>query len=88
MAGQKGNHLAYRQATGSKTSAQEVAELYKGLTQARLDDFGILVSGYCPGADVVLEVGRIARAKREAARADGRPGAFFWGEPCRGSPLG
>lgn len=74
------NHTAYGQCTGSKTTREEVAELYRGLKQSGLDDFGILVSGYCPSADIVLEVGCIAREKRDAACAADEPGSFFWGK--------
>ena len=72
-----GNHLGYKQAKGRKTPAEEVAELYAGLKQAFLTDFDVMLSGYCPSAEVVAEVGKIAREKRLASTT--RPGTFFWG---------
>ncbi|CAD0091173.1 unnamed protein product [Aureobasidium mustum] len=38
-----------------KTPAEEVAELYEGLKQSRLNDFDVLLSGYCPSAGVVQQ---------------------------------
>ena len=57
---------------------EEVSELYVGLRQSHLDDFDMMLSGYCPSAAVVAEVGKIAREKRLAAST--RPGSFFWGQ--------
>jgi len=51
-----------------------VASLYAGLKNARLDDFDMMLSGYCPSAALVQEVGKIGRELREKAS----PGKFFW----------
>lgn len=75
---QPGNHTGYKQFKGRKTPAEEVAELYEGLKQSRLNDFDVLLSGYCPSAGVVQQVGKIARETRFASTT--KPGAFFWGE--------
>ncbi|KAI5258877.1 Ribokinase-like protein [Aureobasidium subglaciale] len=72
------NHTGYKQFKGRKTPAEEVAELYEGLKQSRLNDFDVLLSGYCPSAGVVQQVGKIARETRFASTT--KPGAFFWGE--------
>jgi hypothetical protein len=74
---QPGNHTGYKQFKGRKTPAEEVAELYEGLKQSRLNDFDVLLSGYCPSAGVVQQVGKIARETRFASTT--KPGAFFWG---------
>lgn len=74
---QSGNHTGYKQFKGRKTPAEEVAELYEGLKQSRLNDFDVLLSGYCPSAGVVEQVGKIARETRFASTT--KPGAFFWG---------
>ena len=74
---QLGNHTGYKQFKGRKTPAQEVAEIYEGLKQSRLNDFDVLLSGYCPSAGVVEQVGKIARETRFATTT--KPGAFFWG---------
>ncbi|KAH0292232.1 Ribokinase-like protein, partial [Aureobasidium sp. EXF-3399] len=70
------NHTGYKQFKGRKTPAEEVAELYEGLKQSRLNDFDVLLSGYCPSAGVVEQVGKIARETRFACTT--KPGAFFW----------
>ncbi|KAI5241966.1 Ribokinase-like protein [Aureobasidium subglaciale] len=70
------NHTGYKQFKGRKTPAEEVAELYEGLKQSRLNDFDVLLSGYCPSAGVVQQVGKIARETRFASTT--KPGAFFW----------
>lgn len=70
------NHTAYKQVKGRKSTSEEVAELYAGLRQSHLNDFDMMLSGYCPSASVVEEVGKIAREKRHASTT--RPGSFFW----------
>lgn len=71
-----GNHVGYRRFTGRKSNPEEVADLYQGLKDASLDDFDVLISGYCPSAALVEEVGKIAREIK--FRNLTRPGAFFW----------
>ncbi|KAK4550329.1 hypothetical protein LTR36_003296 [Oleoguttula mirabilis] len=70
------NHVAYRRVKGRKTPPEEVAELWEGLKDARLDSFDMMLSGYCPSAPVVEQVGKIARELR--ARSYTKPGSFFW----------
>ncbi|GAM85960.1 hypothetical protein ANO11243_039700 [Dothideomycetidae sp. 11243] len=70
------NHTAYKQFKGRKTPSEEVAELYEGLRQSGLNDFDMMLSGYCPSAAVVAEVGKIAREKRLMTAT--KPGSFFW----------
>ncbi|KAK5134378.1 hypothetical protein LTR08_006558 [Meristemomyces frigidus] len=70
------NHVGYRRFKGRKTPAEEVAELWEGLKNARLDTFDMMLSGYCPSAPVVQQVGKIARELK--SRSDARPGSFFW----------
>jgi len=70
------NHTGYRQVKGTKTSAQEIRDLYQGLSQSYLTDFDVLLSGYIPSAeaiDAVLEIGLDLKSK-----AQDKPGSFFW----------
>jgi pyridoxine kinase len=71
-----GNHVAYRRFKGRKSTSEEVAELYAGLKETGLANFEVMLSGYCPSASVVEEVGKIARDVK--LRANTRPGSFFW----------
>lgn len=71
-----GNHTGYRQWTGTRASARDVAELYRGLRHAGLDDFDMMLSGYMPGAEAVAAVGDVARELR--AKARDAPSRFFW----------
>ncbi|OKL59634.1 hypothetical protein UA08_05069 [Talaromyces atroroseus] len=70
------NHTGYRQVKGTKTSAEEIRNLYEGLTQSYLTDFDVLLSGYAPSAAAVEVVGDIAQDL--IRRAEGKPGSFFW----------
>ncbi|KAK3694723.1 Ribokinase-like protein [Podospora appendiculata] len=70
------NHTGYRQWTGTRVSAQEITDLYRGLKQSYLDDFDMMLSGYVPGAPALEAVGQIAQELR--AKAAGDPGSFFW----------
>ncbi|KAL9005053.1 MAG: hypothetical protein Q9188_002160 [Gyalolechia gomerana] len=70
------NHLGYRQAKGTKTSADEISELYTGLKQSYLIDFDVMLSGYAPGPEAVDAVGAIARDLK--LKASTKPGSFFW----------
>ena len=74
----EGNHAGYRQFRGTRTSPEEIADLYAGLVQSNLVDFDMLLTGYAPGAEAVEAIGAIARDLK--GRATGRPGSFFWGE--------
>jgi pyridoxine kinase len=38
----------------------------------------MLLSGYCPSASIVLEVGKIARSLRARSATQKGPGSFFW----------
>lgn len=71
-----GNHVAYRAFKGRKSTPSEVADLYAGLQETRLDDFDMMLSGYCPSAALVEEVGKIARKQKLASST--KPGSFFW----------
>ncbi|KAL8707299.1 MAG: hypothetical protein Q9220_007642 [cf. Caloplaca sp. 1 TL-2023] len=71
------NHLGYRQAKGTTTSADEISELYAGLKQSYLTDFDVMLSGYAPSAKAVDAVGAIARDLQ--LRSSTKPGSFFWG---------
>lgn len=77
-----GNHTGYMQFKGTKTSPQEIRDLYDGLKQSSLNDFDMLLTGYIPGAEAVAAVGTIARDLK--LRASIRPGSFFWGTSNRG----
>ncbi|WPH02448.1 Ribokinase-like protein [Acrodontium crateriforme] len=70
------NHVGYGRFSGRKSSPEEVAELYEGLKKAKLDNFDMMLSGYCPSATLVEQVGKIARELK--LRATTSPGSFFW----------
>ena len=73
-----GNHLAYKQVKGTKTSAKQILDLYEGLRQSNLGNFDILLTGYVPSAEAVQAVGKIGRDIK--LNAGTKPGSFFWGE--------
>lgn len=70
------NHSGYRQLKGSRVTGEQITELYDGLEMNGNDDFGMLLTGYVPGAEGVEAVGRIAVDLREK-RKD-KKGGFFW----------
>ena len=73
---QTGNHVGYKRVKGRKSTPEEVLELYEGLKDAGLNNFDVMLSGYCPSAALVQQVGMIARERRLKAMT--RPGSFFW----------
>lgn len=72
-----GNHTAYKQVKGTKTTAAEIEDLYEGLRQSNLNDCDVLLTGYVPSAEAVQAVGKIGRDLKY--NAVGKPGSFFWG---------
>ncbi|MCJ1440497.1 MAG: putative pyridoxal kinase [Stictis urceolatum] len=70
------NHTGYRQFKGTRSSAEEIREIYEGLKQSHLTDFDVMLSGYAPGAEAVNAVGSIARDLK--FRRTLKPGSFFW----------
>jgi len=72
-----GNHTGYKQVKGTKTSAEQMWDLYQGLKEAHLLDFDMLLSGYLPSAETVETVARIGRELR--LQGTTKPGSFFWG---------
>jgi hypothetical protein len=73
-----GNHTAYKQVKGTKTSADQILELYEGLRQSNLTNFDILLTGYVPSAEAVRAIGKIGRDVK--FNAGTKPGSFFWGK--------
>jgi hypothetical protein len=71
------NHLAYKQVKGTKTTAEEIEELYEGLRQSNLTNFDVLLTGYVPSAAALRTVGKIGRDIK--FNAGTKPGSFFWG---------
>ena len=71
-----GNHTGYRQWKGTKTSAEEIRDLYTGLKQSYLTDFDVLLTGYIPSAEAVNAVGSIARDLK--LKGSMKAGSFFW----------
>ncbi|ERT03056.1 pyridoxal kinase [Sporothrix schenckii ATCC 58251] len=61
---------------GTRTSAEEIWDIFEGLKQSYLDNFDMMLSGYVPGAAAVQAVGRIAEELRNRKMAN--PGDFFW----------
>lgn len=72
-----GNHTGYKQVKGTKTSADEILDLYQGLQSAHLSEFDMMLSGYLPSAEAIDAVGKIGRALRFGSST--KPGSFFWG---------
>jgi pyridoxine kinase len=81
MANSSGNHTAYKQIKGTKTSATEILDLYEGLRQSNLTNFDVLLTGYMPSAEAVQAIGTIGRDIK--LNAGTKPGSFFWGEWLR-----
>jgi pyridoxine kinase len=83
------NHTAYKQVKGTKTSADQILELYEGLRQANLTNFDVLLTGYMPSAEAVRAIGKIGRDIK--FNAGTKPGSFFWGasekSACEGPGL-
>jgi pyridoxine kinase len=72
-----GNHTGYGQVKGTRATADEIRDIYQGLTQSYLTDFDVLLSGYAPSAETVEAVGIIGRDLRQKSIM--KPGSFFWG---------
>jgi pyridoxine kinase len=72
-----GNHTAYKQVKGTKTSAEDILNLYEGLRQSNLTNFDVLLTGYVPSAEAVQAIGKIGRDVK--FNAGTKPGSFFWG---------
>jgi pyridoxine kinase len=77
LAKSTGNHLAYKQVKGTKSSAQQILDLYEGLRQSNLTNFDVLLTGYVPSAETVQAIGKIGRDIK--FNAGTKPGSFFWG---------
>lgn len=73
-----GNHTAYKQVKGTKTSASQIMDLYDGLRRSSLTNFDVLLTGYVPSAEAVQTVGKIGRDVK--FNAGTKPGSFFWGK--------
>lgn len=71
-----GNHVGYKRFTGRKSTPEEVSDLYAGLKDAHLANFDVLLSGYCPSAALVEQIGLIARERKLQTATT--PGSFFW----------
>eukprot|EP01095_Lingulamoeba_sp_RSL-Kostka_P012253 TRINITY_DN481_c2_g1_i1.p1 TRINITY_DN481_c2_g1~~TRINITY_DN481_c2_g1_i1.p1 ORF type:complete len:339 (-),score=80.11 TRINITY_DN481_c2_g1_i1:238-1254(-) len=51
------NHLAYKQgATGQKLTKEQAKEIFEGLIANQIDNYDILLTGYCGDPNVMLEV--------------------------------
>ena len=72
-----GNHTGYKQFKGTKTSAEEISQLYAGLKQSYLTEFDVMLTGYAPSAEAVEAIGAIARDLK--LRWSTKAGSFFWG---------
>ncbi|RHZ66013.1 hypothetical protein CDV55_103118 [Aspergillus turcosus] len=70
------NHTGYRQFKGTRSTAQEISDLYQGLCQSHLTDFDVMLSGYAPSAAAVEAVGAIGLDLQR--KAESKPGSFFW----------
>ena len=74
-----GNHTGYKQWRGTKSSAEEISDLYARLKQSYLTDFDMMLTGYAPNAKVVEAIGSIARDLK--LKSSTKAGSFFWGMP-------
>ena len=74
--GRVGNHVGYRRFKGRNSTPEEVADLHEGLKNAGLNNFDVMLSGYCPSVALVEQVGIIARERK--LQATTKPGSFFW----------
>jgi hypothetical protein len=63
---------------GTKTSPEQILDLYEGLRQSNLNNFDVLLTGYMPSAHCVQAIGKIGRDIK--FNAGTKPGSFFWGE--------
>lgn len=70
------NHTAYKQVKGTKTSANQILDLYEGLRQSNLANFDVLLTGYMPTSETVQAIGKIGRDIK--LNAGTKPGSFFW----------
>lgn len=67
------NHSGYRQLKGFRTSAQQLADLFAGLKMNGLQqNVDMILTGYVPGEEELVEVGKIARGVKETK------GSCFW----------
>lgn len=73
-----GNHTGYKQWRGTKTTAEQISDLYTGLKQSYLTDFDVMLTGYAPSAEAVHAIGSIARDLK--LKASTKAGSFFWGD--------
>ncbi|KAI9803976.1 MAG: putative pyridoxal kinase [Piccolia ochrophora] len=70
------NHTGYKQFKGTRTTPEELRDIFDGLQQSFLDDFDVLLSGYVPGPEAVDAVGSIARDLK--LKGGMKAGSFFW----------
>ncbi|RJE17738.1 pyridoxal kinase, partial [Aspergillus sclerotialis] len=70
------NHTGYRQFKGTRSTSEEINDLYQGLCANNLTDFDVMLSGYAPSAAAVEAVGAIGMDLQR--RAEKLPGSFFW----------
>ncbi|KAF8453498.1 Ribokinase-like protein [Terfezia claveryi] len=71
------NHTGYKQWTGYRTTSEQISQLWDGLKQSEIvEEYGMLLTGYVPGADGVVAVGKIGMELKKLKRHQGRP--LFW----------
>ncbi|KAK9474897.1 Ribokinase-like protein [Dipodascopsis tothii] len=58
------NHTGYRQWEGTRTSAQQILDLYAGLEKNTLTDYDVVLTGYIPDAASVRAMGTIVKKLR------------------------
>ena len=73
------NHTGYGQWTGSKTTPEQISQLWEGLKSNEIvGEYGMFLTGYVPGAEGVESVGRIGKELKKLKKCNGRD--LFWCE--------
>ncbi|KAK9451629.1 Ribokinase-like protein [Limtongia smithiae] len=79
------NHTGYTQWRGERMTAAQVREIYEGLKMNTLTDYNVVLTGYIPGAQAVLEVGAVVdELKSDNAAVAGRAPLIWVLDPVMG----
>lgn len=73
------NHTGYKKWTGSITTPELIGQLWEGLKSNEVvEEYGMLLTGYVPGAKGVEAVGAIGKELKKLKKCNGRD--LFWCE--------
>ncbi|KAF8475951.1 Ribokinase-like protein [Kalaharituber pfeilii] len=71
------NHTGYMQWTGYRTTAEQIEQLWQGLKNNEIvEEYGLFLTGYVPGADGVEAVGKIGKELKMLRHKEGQE--LFW----------